>query len=268
MKAIGAAISICLLVAPSLHASRLRQSGVLRKISKTAQKLRKLQPPEPDAAYRPPPRVKPLLAELRRDVRDLVSDTLAASPPASTDPTRVQTEILKRLQEAGVGLPGPLPDRKFGTVDITIERPSGHCDLLVAVTKLGVPCSLDNSLYVFGQDRGGWNLVLSLEAQDYSKRYKYLRKRKWLPLQGALTYAISPPDKAGNWFLVAASVAEWCKYDLRGLKFEVVRPGPSPTSPKILLDWVAGFWIPGGGPLLAVSSDRFRKQACGEADPQ
>jgi hypothetical protein len=51
-----------------------------------------------------------------------------------------------------------------------------------------------------------------------------------------MQYLVSPPDQNGKWFLSVASVFPNCRNDTREVRYKVLRPGPSPETPVVLIN--------------------------------
>ena len=105
--------------------------------------------------------------------------------------------------------------------------------LLVADSELWVPCSSDpySTLYVFQKRGRNWDLALTTEAD-------YLPGRNYS--DAGMEYVVSSQDQNGKWFLGVASVFPNCRNtgldDKREVQFKILRPGPSPDSPVVLLN--------------------------------
>jgi hypothetical protein len=64
-----------------------------------------------------------------------------------------------------------------------------------------------------------WKPMLISETHGYSKIYE---------AQGSMQYAISPPDAAGDWFVVVAGVNPSCSSNSQSLRYKVMRTGDNP----------------------------------------
>ena len=199
-------------------------------IRSTVAALQKIQPP-PDEREHPegvPEAARPLLKQLKHQLRDLIAATLNAQSANLGERDRLAEDLIGTLKSGGVivGDKGS-PDTQFfgGVYDIKIRRPAGHPELLAAVTDMQIPCGEDASLYLFQRDGAKWNLVLALEANDYPEISGG---------QGDFDFAVSPSDSQGKWFVIATNLSPWCSSCWNGIYYRVVQPGPDPYSPVVL----------------------------------
>lgn len=113
-----------------------------------------------------------------------------------------------------------------GLESLSLTQPPGYPQFIVATTTLPVPFGDHTSLYLLEKKPSGWTLVLQ-QAGD---------------AQMGLDWRISSP--AGEEpFLVTASTrpAEWGSW--QPLRLRVMRPGPDPAHPIVLLDAADSFQI-------------------------
>ncbi len=184
-----------------------------------------------DLPYDVPESARPLLTQLKHQLRDLILGTLNASPNRSPDPGRLTAGVLSELGREGVPVGEenlPKSQQYGGILDIEVARPNSDPGLLAAKTRLQVPCSGgDTSLYIFERDDVGWKLVIAEESDGYAE------------VKGAqdqFDYAISPRDPSGDWYVVAVHIPGWCTSCWGGLHYRVLRPGPTPEAPRVLMD--------------------------------
>jgi hypothetical protein len=179
-----------------------------------------------------PPDVQKLLPQMKAGLRKMISEVLNAYPAASVDVLRHL--VLEELKSADVQPRNSVqfvenydPEAgSFGYVyDVEIRQPAPGLKLLAIVTTLDVPCGSDSSLYVYELRGASWQLVLIDEASDYDTV---------ADAQGSFQYAVSPPDKDGGWFVVAADVNPWCSSNWQSLRYKVMRVGQTPDHPQIL----------------------------------
>lgn len=209
---------------------------------------------ENDLPYDVPEAARPLLTQLKHQLRELILSTLDAPQNQGAAPGRLTAEVLRQLERERVpvgkeSLPKSQP--YGGILDVTITEPGGNPDLLAATTTLQVPCCEgDTSLYIFKREAVGWNLVIAVESNDYSK------------VNGAqdnFDYAISPRDEQGDWYVVTAHIPGWCTSCWSGIHYRVLRPGPTVSAPRVLLNKEKGVYRCGEPPYrLALEPGGFR----------
>jgi hypothetical protein len=123
-------------------------------------------------------------------------------------------------------------DTGYGTsLDFTVQQPRPK--LLVVDTAFGISCGSDNMLMIFAPAKDGWREVLRLQSKSYDT------------VAGAydfFDYAISPPDAAGQWFLVQKNITPWCSSTWATIRYSVLRPLADPLKPRILLDGSDPVW--------------------------
>src|SRR5208282_2675730 len=91
------------------------------------------------------------------------------------------------------------------TVRIHLERPANNPNLVTVETSIGIACGDDSSLYVFGAN-------------------------------GHFSFSVSPPDRGGHWYALAARMSPQCASLWRPMTYEVLRPSRDPWHPDILLN--------------------------------
>jgi len=181
------------------------------------------------------PVTRTLLTRLKHQLRDLI--TIRLNRPGGVVAT-LKSEITGELLSAGVAVVDryagdytrPAQDSSeyvYGDIlDIDIQRPDMHPDLVAATTRLGVCCGEDSSLYLF-QRNNGWSLILTQEANGYEDISG---------AQGWFDYRISPPDPAGGFFVVTVNVNPWCTSNWQSVRYRVLRPGADPFRLQVLLN--------------------------------
>ncbi|HJQ22726.1 MAG TPA: hypothetical protein VKA60_02345 [Blastocatellia bacterium] len=178
-----------------------------------------------------PKAIRGLLTTLKHQLRDIIIKQVNARASRSS-PARMRAAARAAL--AGYGVPVGEPEAwthdpflaGYGYVlGLEIERPASHPDLLVAKTRLAIPCGDDTSFYLFKRNAGRYELALALEANGYETL---------LGAQSSFAYSISPPDGRGNFFVVAADVNAWCTSRWQGLRYKVMRIGSSPYEPQFI----------------------------------
>src|SRR6267143_1399834 len=197
-------------------------------ITDTVRSLRAIGYPD-ESENDVPPLGRPLLTQLKHQLRDLIAETLNERGQRARTPQQIRSAVLRHLKELGVGLkpvspehqktPGP-ESYKYGYIyDIQIQQPEAHKELLVAVTRLQVNPGSDSSIYVFEKAEQRWSLILAQEANDYPTI---------AGAQAGLKYGVSPPDANGQWFLATTHVNLWCTSMWQGLYYRVLRLGTNP----------------------------------------
>jgi hypothetical protein len=223
------AILFCALLLPTVA------SPQATTIVETVRQLRAIEVPEfPSTDVPTPARV--LLTQLKHQLRDLIAKTLNDPSKQTLTPGEIRAVILDRLQSEGVELKLVKPGIQVGTdvdidkyglvQEIRMEHPSGQKELLAAVTTLQIPCGQDSSFYIFQHIDAGWKLILTQEANNYDQING---------AQGSFDYAVSPADHAGNWFAVAVDINPWCTSVWQGIRYKVLRVGPTPDEPVVVL---------------------------------
>lgn len=201
-----------------------------------------------------PTAARPLLTNVKHQLRDGITDILNRNP-ASMDQLQnndrltayLHSEMLKRglrFSNDG-GQEGP-----YGyQADATMERPEGHRKLLVVTTTVGIMCGSDDSLYVYQQNGTVWTLILSLEANDYQEISS---------AQFNMKVAVSPPDENNNFFVSIAHTTAWCTSNWQGLQIKTLRPGSDPYSPKVLFSGSESVFLGDDDPYrISATRDTF-----------
>lgn len=208
-------------------------------IGDTARKLKSVHVSEDRLdANRIPHVARILLTRLKIQLRELINQTLHQQALGSASPAQVRAAIVSKLKMAGVHV-GPARGIDYGSdsndgygdiLRIEVQRPEGHSNLLAVRAIMGIACGDDSSLYVFRFDAKGWNLLLTEEAQEYGDVSGAL---------GHFSYAISPPDKDGRWWVVTAHLLPHCTSVWRTMPYKVVAWKPGASRPDILLERAA-----------------------------
>jgi hypothetical protein len=185
---------------------------------------------EGDLPYDVPQDARPLLTQLKHQLRDLIVHMLNAPQIQALDADRLTAEVLKELEGEHVPVGEnrlPKSQQYGGILDVKITRPKGNRDLLAATVTLQVPCSKgDTALYILKREPAGWQLVMAVESNNYPQVDG---------VQDHFEYVISPRDQQGDWYVVAAHIPGWCTSCFSVIDYQVLRPGPTPGAPKVLL---------------------------------
>lgn len=264
--------------APSPQAITLRQKrfkfvvGEIHRAEAVAQTVRSMREIKTDSMdTNVPPAAKPLLAQLKRQLLDLIIATINAHDNRRETPRLLSAMIRAQLEAAGVTVKEP-PDEisaeeyfstpyVYGDIhSIEIEQPAGHPNLLAATTKLGVCCGTDSSLYLFERSGSQWQLVLAQEAGDYEEVSG---------AQGRFSYAVSPPDGQSGFFVVTANVNPWCTSNWQSIRYKALRPGADPYQPRAILNETDTIYLGDYSPYqLRVKHDGFTLNFAGDGDPE
>ncbi len=236
-----------------------------------AQTVKSLRVIKADAFDNPlPAAVRPLLTQLKQQLRELISDTLNVPQARRLTPSQVRANVLTQLVSAGVRVPPPEPaggdNNSFDTSyvygnihQITVQRPAGHPDFIAVTTTIGVCCGQDTSLYLFKKLGAHWRLVLAQETNNY---------KEVSGAQGRFEYALSAPDERGDFFVVTANVNPWCTSNWQSLRYCVMHIGRIADQPRTLLKRDAIIYLGIDPPVyrLKVAGPRFSLKFYGEAD--
>ena len=198
------------------------------EIADTVHKLAGIVPADKELPYDVPEPARPLLTQLKHQLRDLVVNTLNDPAFRTADSTQLTGSVASRLRAAGIEVGGEHQPEYFGGIDgINIVQPKGHPDLRAATTTIGVPCGADTSLYIFKRGIPAWIMILAAESNNYAQVDG---------AQGDFGFDISPPDENGLWFLITKKVPPWCTSNWSAVRYQVLRPGPATDRPIILLN--------------------------------
>lgn len=206
----------------------------VRTIRQTIRELQSIEVPDPDTTV--PAQARPLLTELKHQLRDCITEILNRDPfyvDHLQNSDRLQPYLLKELELHGVRLDDSADEdgdddrHPYGIIwDATLERPKGLTQILAATTSIGIAYGNDTSLYLYKKEGLRWMLILALEENDYAS----IRSA-----QCGLDYVVSPPDQNGDFFVVAAHTTAWSVSNWQGLDYELVRPESDPYVPKVIL---------------------------------
>jgi len=180
-----------------------------------------------------PPSAQKLLPQFKAGLRDIIGRTL--NQHAASSPEGMRRQILADLEKEGIEVlnesqqEGSTADGDdFGNLyGVTVRQPPRQPDLLAVVTNLTIPCGSDASLNLYRRSGAAWQSILRVESNGYTDV---------AGAQGSFQFAVSPPDEAGNWFVVTADVNPWCSSNWQQLRYKVLRPGADVQHPEVLLD--------------------------------
>lgn len=221
-KLIMALIVAYLVAVPAISAA-----SQVKSISQTIRDLRKAWQINEAPSVPDDPRIRPaartLLKKLKHQLRDLLLDTINAQDHRIRSPERLKSNLLAKLKKSGI----PVGGYEIGDITgISIQRPERHPNLLAFTTTLGILCGNDTSLYLARWRGIRWELILALEANDY---------KEIDGAQGLFKYAISPPDRKGDFFVVVVDINPWCTSNWQAIRYKVFRVGSKPYRPKRIM---------------------------------
>jgi len=222
-------LAVCASIFLFLPALCLRAQQPAGEIPQLIQNLRAIPvPDDPATASQVPPQARPLLQSLKQQLRDLIARSLENGHVP--DPAAV---LSGALGPQGLQLDPQAPDysalsgRQYAqTVSIRMGHPANNPRLLTVETSIEIACGDDSSLYVFGDSGRGWRNVLALEAASYDDVSG---------ANGHFSFSISPPDRSGHWYALAARMSPQCTSLWRPMTYEVLRPTRDPWHPNVLL---------------------------------
>ena len=222
-------------------------SPPISPLHETAQELQAIETGEMDDDV-PAPAIE-LLPVFKHEIRDLFASLLQRAPDA--DATTLQKQVVTALSAAGVTLGDRLKGHEvynehdavqhfvlthpYGAIgDIVVRAPPGHNDLLVFTADLEISCGSDSVLYVFQKANGNWRRILDVESNGYKEVSGGL---------GMFDSKFGGGTAAGGWFLVTTDVNPWCSSNWQSLRWKVVRPGPGPEKPEVLMTASDGVYL-------------------------
>jgi len=217
-------------------------------IAATARQLQAIHPPEERDV---PPAARSLMTAWKQQIRDFIGRELNGGPYQTATAERISDHLKAALAREGVPVrrePSPGTEGPYGWIgDLEVRRPAGHDRLLAVTVTQEISCGSDASLYLFQQDEQGWHLAFALESNGYEQVSGGL---------GSFQFGVSPPDKKGGFFVVAASINPWCSSSWQGIRYRAYRLGSDPLRPVPFFDENAGIFE--WDYDLTVEADRFR----------
>jgi len=126
---------------------------------------------------------------------------------------------------------------------VRVQRQPEHPDRIGVVVNLGD----DGSVYVFEARKGALpELELAIEENGYESI---------TGAQYALSFAISPPDEHGDYFVVEAHAYPWIASSWRSVRYRVFAPTGLADAPKLLLNMYENAYLE-GDEIASVKADR------------
>jgi len=221
------------------------------KPSSLAATARQLQAIQPEEERDVPPAVRSLMTAWKQQIRDFIGRELNGGSYRHASAKRISDHLKSALAREGMPVRrGPSPETAgpYGWIGgLEVQRPAGHDRLLAVTVTQEISCGSDASLYLFQEDEQGWHLAFALEANGYEKVSGGL---------GSFGFGVSPPDKKGDFFVVAVSISPWCSSSWQGIRFRAYRLGADPLRPVPFFDESSGVFE--WDYDLTVKEDRFR----------
>jgi hypothetical protein len=237
-----------LAVSAAVLTSSAVPESALSGLAATARQLQAIHPAE---EWSVPPAARALMTAWKEQIRDFVGRELNAGPYRSVTAGRIRDHLKAALAQEGVPVsrePSPGTEGPYGWIgDLEVQRPAGHERLLAVTVTQDISCGNDASLYLFQWEEKGWRLAFALESNGYEQVNGGL---------GAFQFGVSPPDKRGDFFVVAASINPWCSSSWQAIRYRAYRLGGDPLSPVPFFDEAEG--IHEWDYNLTVEADRFR----------
>ena len=203
-----------------------------------------------------PVAAKPLLTALKHQLRDLIANRLRF------EKRRVSTQQLQAKAIVDLSNQGLIDteegyfivdanyfDRGYNYGDInsvTVTRPHYDFDVIAVTTTVGICCGEDTSLYLFKYENEEWRLWLADEKNDYDRIDS---------AHGLFEFGLSWPDENKHYFVVTASVNPWCTSNWQSITYRVLRPGPAPYEPRVLLSRKETIYLGAGDPPYRLEVD-------------
>jgi hypothetical protein len=160
-------------------------------------------------------------------LRDFVQAIMACAP-TSVEPEALAAAMTQR-GDASVDTaphaasPAP-PDRHGDLLAYEVSRVEAHPDMLAVVATLGIKCGSDSMLMLYRRTAAGWRETMVRRAEPYREV-----KGGWQDL----SFAVSPADAQGNWFVATVSTTPWCTSAWQGMPYALARPGAAPDRPNV-----------------------------------
>ncbi len=198
-----------------------------------------------------PEEARVLIPRLKLQLRDVVLDVLRSQDAQRIGAGRARQAALARLAAAGVTVgwadDSPPKEGFFAVGDIDLHEVPGHGGLIALTTTLVSDCCGDTSFYLIDSAGPGLRVVLSVETNGYEEISG---------AQGSLSYAISPSDARGDFFVVLGYVSPWCQSNWQGLTFKAMRVGPDADHPRAIGEGRRVIYIGVNPPLFKLSADK------------
>jgi hypothetical protein len=237
----------------------------LRLVADTVNSLRRIHTDSMDAEIPAP--AKSLLTTLKHQLRDLIANWLRFEK-RQVSTQQLQARAIVDLSNLGLidneeGCVIVDPDYfdrgyDYGDIEsIRVTRPHDCFELIAVTTTLGICCGADTSLYLFKYEQGEWKLILADEKNEYDSIIEGRR---------LFEFGVSWPDENEDLFVVTASVNPWCTSNWQSITYRVLRCGPQPYEPMVLLSRAQTIYLGAEDPpyRLEVGDSSFRLRFYGD----
>ncbi len=180
--------------------------------------------------------IPPLLANLKREIRNWIAEELKAHP-AQVDPGKLTEKWKAELREAGflgAAKPGKNPfGRVLGLGVASVPNESGMLRVVISYDSF---CSPDDSVLFFEHRAdAGWRLLINFDNTDLEHQWG----------DRALVYAgISPRDGKGQFYAFIVRTRSYCPAGAsswNSINYQALRPTVSPETPKVVLAGEHGY---------------------------
>jgi hypothetical protein len=216
-------------------------------LAATARQLLRIQPVEETAV---PPAARSLITTWKKQLRGFISRELNAGLYRDASADRIRDDLKAALAREGVpvGEEPKAADGPYGWLNsLDVQRPAGHDRLLAVAVTQEISCGTDTSLYLFEWKDERWRLAFALESNGYDEVSGAL---------GSFDFRISPPDKKGGFFIIAADVNPWCSSNWQRIRYRAYHLGSDPLRPVPFFEETAGIFERDFE--LTVKEDQFR----------
>jgi hypothetical protein len=184
-------------------------------------------------------RTRQILPDLKRASREAVRRILADSHAITLPDDALSEYILETFK--GVKDQNRLRE-------VRVQRQPEHPDRIGVVVSFASPYGSDDSVYVFEARKGALpELEVAIEENGYDSI---------TGAQYALSFAISPPDEHGDYFVVEAHTYPWLSSNWRSVHYRVFAPTGLADAPKLFLDMHEYAFFEGDGDIATVKAER------------
>jgi hypothetical protein len=196
-------------------------------------------------------RMKDTLGEL---VRAYMSCVPNSAPP---NPLQIREDLSDVIEGAG-GVVDPDSSGRYGSELYFEARVTQDRRRLISITAtFHIKCGSDTVLLVFAPSGGRWEEVLRWQSPPYQRVFGAF---------GSFQYGISPADRAGSWYVVTAYIPGSCASTWSSIRYDVLRPAATSSTPKVLLAKLDTIWWGDGDEgKLAVNQKDFDLRFHGES---
>jgi len=178
------------------------------------------------------------IASMKSALGDFITAYLHCVP-SQPDPAKIKSDLSAlghsfEMPSGTISNENIPPDfGKFGFELSFQTRLFENPRLLGVTANFSIECGGDTVLLIFSPSNESWQEVMRWQKKPYAT------------VAGgtlAFDYGISPPDDAGQWFLVTHDVAPWCSSTWSDIRYSALRPTPDPDHPKTLFSGSDFMW--------------------------